>query len=230
MPEVEIVPTRGQISRLCYPQGLRLPALPKRDNFGSHSHHPGYHYRGSMPCIDLRALAERDIERERNLARWRAESREQATKSKEARAARKARSRSARAPYLLEEGNLPRSQYAFWRGAKLLSLRLAQCRFCGYNAYDESERARHLAMAVRGGFSHAKLTQFTAKLLLARRECVICGEPGNHAKWGVPICPAQICLDKFMFDAPFISRIWTQAVSYIEQDLESPLEGRIFCR
>ena len=133
---------------------------------------------------------------------------------------------------VVQIGNLKMTDYAFFAGCNGTLATWRQCRYCGNTFFNDGPAALHKRtedQQVRA--SHARLLQWMAKLLSARGDCVICGAPTRHRKWGYPVCFTQNCIDAFMFTAKCTyTAHWLEAKHVVLDELAGPMEGRIVCR
>lgn len=130
-------------------------------------------------------------------------------------------------------GNLKMTDYAFFVGCQAIGAQWRQCRFCLETYFNESTATVHKrAVDKQVPFSHARMLQWMGKLLCARGECICCGKPTSHRRWGYPICFTQQCLvDHFMLTSrPSFSQGWREAKHIIIDELTGPAEARVICR
>lgn len=213
--DVEITPGRHLIRQCCYPAGIRLPKLPDPWRTTSSTGWTPYHGEANWEPgkeWDFRTHA------------WVWPHQRLANSGSSA-------TRTRVALVVIKDGNLPRAHYAQWRGVEFKSAPFSECRYCGQACFSERDRLAH-GEVVEGDqhYSHAKLCQFTAKLLLGRKECVACGAPCKGAKWGVPLCLRQRCYDDWQFKPAKFLKHWVDAVRFIDADLRAPIAERMFVK
>lgn len=224
MLEVEIAPGRHLIRQSCYPAGIRLPKL--RDPWSS-THSTGYH--GLHRSSDWAAGKEWDFE----TRQWLYPAERARLVAARANPTRRDGGRHSKPPAVtIQDGNLPRALYAHWRGVVFKQAVYSECRFCGQSCLSERDREEHSKLLEGSpvGYSHAKLCQFAAKLLLGRKQCVVCSISTSGSKWGVPLCLRQACYDAWQFAPAKSLRNWVEAVKFVDGDLQANPNERLFIR
>jgi hypothetical protein len=130
----------------------------------------------------------------------------------------------------LAGGNLKFGDYIYWVGHKVQRANFSLCRWCHKNCFDYRERKDHFDKVRTETFSHAKLLDFSAKLLRARDLCVSCGCHTRQQKWGVPLCQTLRCMEYFMFDVHILDgKLVQECQNAVLRDLGLAVDKRVVC-
>jgi hypothetical protein len=113
-------------------------------------------------------------------------------------------------------GNLPLSDYRYWKGAPNPASRFATCRACGIACYDGYLRKEH---------HDTPQKRCTTKMVVAinlirkRHKCVICSIDTQQETWGVVLCSLK-CQNEWRFGQGH-SNPWLAALEQAEEILSS---------